>query len=61
MACSGCAARRARAAKWFAIAADRARSLINPSREVEPDARSEDAQDAGAGVVPTADQNGGSQ
>lgn len=43
MACTGCAARRARAAKWLAIAAERARLLINPSRKVEPDAETEDA------------------
>lgn len=43
MACSGCAARRARAVKWFAIAADRARSVINPTRKAEADAKAEDA------------------
>lgn len=44
MACSGCAARRARAAKWFAIAADRARSLIK--RTEMPDANPPEATPA---------------
>jgi hypothetical protein len=54
MACTGCAARRARAAKWFAIAADRARSLIK--RTEKPDANPPEATPTvSAGHTPAQD------
>lgn len=45
MACNGCAARRARAAKWLNIARERAASLISPKSNAGalPNGKAEDA------------------
>lgn len=44
MACSGCAARRARAIKWTQEAIERAKSLIKPTVPSQPEGKTDGSQ-----------------
>lgn len=44
MACSGCAARRARAIKWTQEAIERAKSLVRPAAPIQPEGKSDGSQ-----------------
>jgi hypothetical protein len=44
MACTGCAARRARAIKWTQEAIERAKSLIRPAPPNQPEGKTNGSQ-----------------
>jgi hypothetical protein len=44
MACSGCAARRARAIKWAQVAIERAKSLVKPAPTNQPEGKTDGSQ-----------------